>query len=92
MINARAEGIGAKPAFRAAFKPCRCLVPADGFYEWQKVEGGKQPMLIRLRSGAPFAFAGLWETWRGPDGPVATCAIVTTEPNPLPHRSTTECR
>ena len=81
MINARAEGIDGKPAFRAAFKTRRCLVLADGFYEWQKVEGGKQPMLIRLRSGAPFAFAGLWETWRGPDGPVETCTIVTTEPN-----------
>ena len=81
MINARAEGIAAKPAFRAAFKQRRCLVLADGFYEWQKVAGGKQPMLIRLRSGKPFGFAGLWESWRGPDGPVETCTIVTTEPN-----------
>ena len=56
-------------------------MPADGFYEWQKVEGGKQPMLIRLRSREPFGFAGLWETWRGPEGPVETCTIVTTEPN-----------
>jgi putative SOS response-associated peptidase YedK len=81
MINARAEGIESKSAFRAAFTARRCLVPADGFYEWQKVEGGKQPMLIRLRSSELFAFAGLWETWRGPEGPVETCTIVTTEPN-----------
>jgi putative SOS response-associated peptidase YedK len=81
MINARAEGIAEKPAFRAAFKQRRCLVPADGFYEWRKVAGGKQPMLIRLRSGESFGFAGLWETWRGPEGPVETCTIVTTGPN-----------
>ena len=81
MINARAEGIAEKPAFRAAFKARRCLVPADGFYEWQKVDGGKQPMLIRLRSKSTFAFAGLWEVWRSPEGPVETCTIVTTEPN-----------
>lgn len=81
MINARAEGIATKPAFRAAFKARRCLVPADGFYEWAKLDGRKQPMLIRLRSGEPFAFAGLWEIWRSPDGPLETCAIVTTEPN-----------
>ena len=78
MINARAEGIESKPAFQAAFKARRCLVPADGFYEWQKVDGGKQPMLIRLRSGELFGFAGLWETWREPEGPVETCTIVTT--------------
>ena len=53
-------------------------MPADGFYEWQKVDGGKQPMLIRLRSGELFGFAGLWETWREPEGPVETCTIVTT--------------
>ena len=57
------------------------MTPADGFYEWQKVDGGKQPMLIRLRSEKLFAFAGLWETWRGPEGPVETCTIATTEPN-----------
>lgn len=84
MINARAEGIATKPGFRAAFKSRRCLVPADGFYEWQKVDGGaKQPMLIRLRSRQPFGFAGLWETWKGPEGPVETCTIATTEPNEI---------
>jgi len=84
MINARAEGIAAKPAFRAAFRQRRALVLADGFYEWRKVEGSrKQPMLIRRRDHAPFAFAGLWEVWRGPDGPLETCTIVTTAANAL---------
>ena len=81
LINARAEGIAEKPAFRDAFKARRCLVPADGFYEWRKIDGGKQPMLVRLRSGEPFGFAGLWERWRGPEGPVETFTIVTTDPN-----------
>ena len=83
MINARAEGIAAKPAFRAAFKARRCLVPADGSYEWQKVEGGTQPMLIRLRLSELFAFAGLWETWCGPEGAVETCTI-SLGPGPCP--------
>ena len=84
MINARAEGITEKPAFRGAFRKRRCLVPADGFYEWRKVAGGgKRPVLIRRRDGAPFAFAGLWERWRGPEGPLDTCTIVTTDANAL---------
>lgn len=81
MINARADTVAAKPAFRAAFKRRRCLIPADGFYEWQKVDGGKQPFHIRLRSGEPFAFAGLWERWnKGPE-PIESCTIITTEAN-----------
>lgn len=83
MINARAEGIAAKPAFRAAFRKRRCLVPADGFYEWRKQAGGKQPMLIRRRDRSSFAFAGLWESWQGSDGPLQTCTIITTEANDL---------
>ncbi len=85
MINARAETVAEKPAFREALARSRCLVPADGYYEWQR-EGRmgqrKQPFYIRLRDGRPFAFAGLWERWVGPDGKaVETCAILTTEPN-----------
>jgi putative SOS response-associated peptidase YedK len=83
LINARAETVAEKPAFRGAFRERRALVPADGFYEWRKREGGgpKQPLLIRRRDGEPFAFAGLWEHWRGPEGEVETCTILTTEAN-----------
>ncbi len=70
LINARAEGLPDKPAFRAAFRHRRCLVPADGFFEWRRVAGArKQPYYIRLASGAPFAMAGLWERWRPPADP-----------------------
>ncbi len=72
MINARAETVAEKPAFRAAFRDRRCLVAADGFYEWRKAPGGKKhPYHIRLKSDAPFAIAGLWERWRAPAGEVA---------------------
>ena len=82
MINARAETIDARPAFRNAFERRRCLVPADGFYEWMKVGRRKTPVRVILRSGEPFAFAGLWETWRSPEDVVVTSfAIVTTTPN-----------
>jgi putative SOS response-associated peptidase YedK len=85
MINARAEGIAEKPAFRAALKSRRCLVLADGFYEWQATPGRKVPWRITLKDGEPFAFAGLWERWeKAPDGvPVESCTIVTTSANPL---------
>ncbi len=84
MINARSETVAAKPAFRAAFRERRCLVVADGFYEWQKLARGKRPFLIRMRDGKPFAFAGLWEHWESPDGAtIASCTILTTEPNEL---------
>ncbi len=82
MINARAETLAEKPAFRKAFAKHRCLILADGFYEWRKLEGGgKQPYRITLPDGAPFAFAGLWESWRNPaDGEtVETCTIATTD-------------
>ena len=82
-INARGESVAAKPAFRAALRQRRCLVPATGFYEW-KVEGaGKQPYMIGLKGGGLFAFAGLWESWNGPDGELRTFTIVTTAPNEL---------
>jgi len=84
MINARGETAASKPAFRAAVKSRRCLVPADGFYEWMKIGSGKQPHLIRFTDQRPFAFAGLWECWRPADGePVESCTIITTTPNDL---------
>lgn len=90
LINARGETIADKPSFRDAFKKRRCLVPADGFYEWQQRPGGKLPYRIGLEGGAPeamplFAFAGLWERWdKATDGkPVESCTIVTTDANAL---------
>jgi putative SOS response-associated peptidase YedK len=84
IVNARGESVCDKPAFRAAMKRRRCLIPADGFYEWQATAGRKQPFYIHARSGEPLAFAGLWETWTGPNGEeVETAAIVTTRANRL---------
>jgi putative SOS response-associated peptidase YedK len=85
LINARAETAMDKPAFRAAFRRRRCLIPADGFYEWQTRDGGgKQPWYVTLETGEPFAFAGLWEHWQGADGSeLESCALLTTEPNAL---------
>ncbi|HEU4753513.1 MAG TPA: SOS response-associated peptidase, partial [Armatimonadota bacterium] len=77
MINARCEGVAQKPAFRHALRQRRCLVPASGFYEWVRRPDGKQPLHIRRKDGAPLAFAGLWEEWRGPEGPVRTYCILT---------------
>jgi putative SOS response-associated peptidase YedK len=82
LINARAETVREKPAFRNAFRRRRCLVPANGFYEWQRQERRKQPYYIRMRDERIFAFAGLWDRWEGEDGSVAeTCAILTTAAN-----------
>jgi putative SOS response-associated peptidase YedK len=82
LINARGESASDKPAFRNAMKRRRCLIPADGFYEWKAVAGRKQPFYVRAKSGKPFAFAGLWETWMGPNGEeLETAAIVTTRAN-----------
>ena len=84
MINAVGETVATKPAFRAAFKKRRCLVLADGFYEWKKVAGGKLPMYISSRSREPFAMAGLWENWKDLSGAmVHSCTIITTTPNSL---------
>ena len=82
-INARADSVAVRPAYRAAFRQRRCLVPATGFYEWKALERGKQPYLIRLKSGALFAFAGLWESWTGPEGELRSYTIITTAPNEL---------
>jgi putative SOS response-associated peptidase YedK len=84
MINARSETAAEKPSFRAAFKYRRCLVPTDGFYEWWKVDGGKQPVLIKMKDERPFAIAGLWEHWQSPDGSeIESVTLLTTEPNDL---------
>lgn len=84
LINARAETVADKPAFRSAFKRRRCLVPASGFYEWQAKDGHKQPYYVHVAGGVPFAMAGLWETWHGPDGDeIDSCTIITTAANPL---------
>jgi len=85
MINARGETASEKPAFRAAYRRRRCLILADGFYEWRREPDSKTktPMYIRMASGEPFAFAGLWETWRPDDTPVFSCTIITTKPNEL---------
>ena len=89
MINARAETVATKNAYRAAFKRRRCIIPADGFYEWQKLEGikRKQPHFIHSASGEPLSFAGLWEVWKGPKDapepgpPLRSCTIITTDAN-----------
>jgi putative SOS response-associated peptidase YedK len=82
LINARAETVATKPSFRDAFKKRRCLILADGFYEWQGKKGQKQPMFLTLQDGNPFAFAGLWETWNKKDDVDSiykSCTIITTE-------------
>ena len=84
LINARAETLQEKPSFRESFKRRRCLIVADGFYEWKKQAGKKQPFYFRLENTEPFAFAGLWDRWHSPDGDVLeTCTIITTEANQL---------
>jgi putative SOS response-associated peptidase YedK len=90
LINARAETIAEKPAFRAAARERRCLIPTDGFYEWQGEKGAKTPWVIRPAGGGIMAFAGVWQERRGPEGAVPTCAIVTCAANgtlaPIHHR------
>ena len=84
MINARAETVAERPAFRSAFSRRRCLVLADGYYEWRRSGSSRTPYRITIASGEPFAFAGLWETWRDPsDELVRSCAIITTTANGL---------
>jgi putative SOS response-associated peptidase YedK len=82
LINARSETVREKPAFRQAFKQRRCIIPADGFYEWQRTEGRKQPFFFQMRDESPFGFAGLWEQWKGEEGQVInSCTILTTTAN-----------
>lgn len=93
MINARSETAAEKPSFRTAFKRRRCLIPSDGYYEWTKRDSKKVPMYIKRRDREIFAFAGLWENWKKPDGSwLGTCTILTTEANdfirPIHHRMT----
>ena len=83
MINARSETAAGKPSFRGAFKKRRCLILADGFYEWQKVNGGKQPYYIHMEDELPFAFAGLWEVWDKHGEEIRSCTILTTDANDL---------
>ena len=85
IINARAETVRIKPSFRGPFRNRRCLIPADGYYEWQARDGQKQPHYIRMKNGAPFAFAGLWDLWVGRDGntSIESCAIITTDANEM---------
>jgi putative SOS response-associated peptidase YedK len=84
MINARSETAADKPSYRAAFRRRRCLIPADGFYEWaQRPRGPKQPVRFTVGDGEPFAFAGLWEQWASPDGALESCTILTTAANAL---------
>ena len=77
-INARAETLTDKPYFRDAFRRRRCLVPANGYYEWRAALGGKQPYFIRMAEADLFSLAGLWSAWQGPDGLVESCVIITT--------------
>jgi putative SOS response-associated peptidase YedK len=88
MINARSETVAEKPAFRTPFRRRRCLIPADGYYEWAKTAAKqKQPYFIRFRDGEPFAFAGLWDAWeQGADAYIESCTLLTTEANALTRR------
>jgi putative SOS response-associated peptidase YedK len=84
LINARAETVAEKPAFKAAFAKRRCLVAVDGFYEWHREGGRSVPFYIALKSGRPFGLAGLYETWHDPEGSdVSTCTVITTEANDI---------
>ncbi len=83
LANARGETVAVKPSFRNAFKRWRCLVPASGFYEWKVVAGKKHPYYIRPAGDELFGLAGITELWKGPDGPIHTVSLITTEPNEL---------
>ncbi|MFS8086708.1 MAG: SOS response-associated peptidase [Acidobacteriota bacterium] len=82
-INARAETLETKPSFREAFDERRCLIPADGFYEWQKLRNDRQPYYFQMKDEAPFWFAGIWDKWQNGAVSINSCAIITTTPNAL---------
>lgn len=83
MINARADTVRTKPSFRSAFKARRCLMPMSGFYEWSTIGKAKQPYHVEMKDRRPFAVAALWESWGKDDNVVESCALITTDPNPL---------
>lgn len=83
MINARAESLAEKPSFKEPYRKKRCLILADGFYEWKKGPAGKIPMYFRLKTGRPFAFAGLWDSWQAGAEQIVSCTIITTSSNEL---------
>lgn len=83
LINARSETVTEKPSFREAFARRRCLIPADGFYEWSRRGDGKRPYYFQMKDGEPFAIAGLWERWESEGGPLETCTLLTTGANEL---------
>lgn len=83
IINARAETLKEKPRFSESFRRRRCLIPADGFFEWQRTGKWTQPYFFQMKNGEPFAFAGIWDSWRNDTQPIFSCAIITTLPNEL---------
>lgn len=83
LINARSETAAEKPAFRGAMRSRRCLIPADGFFEWQRTGKAKQPYAFRMAEGGPFALGGIWDHWERPEGLLQTFAVLTTEPNDM---------
>jgi putative SOS response-associated peptidase YedK len=83
LINARAESVATRAAFREPFRERRCLVPAQGFYEWKKFGRAREPWLVRLKGGPTFAFAAVWDRWTGAAGPIESCALITTAANAL---------
>ncbi len=83
MINARAETVDEKPSYKKLLKSRRCIIPASGFYEWQKRSNQKQPFHIQLKSNKTFAFAGLWDQWKNDGETIYSCTIITTKPNSL---------
>jgi putative SOS response-associated peptidase YedK len=93
MINARAETVAGKPAFRGPFRHRRCLIPADGYYEWKSEQGRKQPYYFSMKDGDPFCFAGLWDRWQPAEGePIDSCTIVLPAPMPDIARFIIACR